>query len=96
MTMMRLPHEGSRWVWEIDDADQRNIIEVKEVRFNGEEWDVTTLTLPDAPIRSSLPQLDPPIEERHNLDRFWWHVTPIDGKLEDLSHEISPQQYKRS
>lgn len=85
MTILRLPHNGSRWVWEIDKVHAVALVEVKRVRFNGEEWWVTTRHL-----------LVPDDIGFNELDRFWEAVTPIGGRLEDLSDPIDEGQYKRS
>lgn len=85
MPTLRLPHNGSRWVWEIDKEHARALLEVKEVRFNGERWWVTTYPLSE-PDNLGL----------NDLDRFWEAVTPIGGRVEDLSNPISQEQYKGS
>lgn len=94
--LLRLPHRESRWVWEIDQARSRKMIMVTNVVFNGEEWWVTTITLPDAPVKF-LGDLEIPQEHYNELDRFWEACakSPIGGRLEDLSNAISPQQHKR-
>lgn len=94
--MHRLPNPTTRWVWEIDSEYARVMVEVIKVEFNGEEWWVTTRSLPDSgPLYFNSQPLSPK-EFQNDLDRFWEAVTPIGGRLEDLSHEISPEQYKRS
>jgi hypothetical protein len=40
-----IPAIGSRWVWEIDRPQARCLIEVVEVKWNGEEWWVATRSL---------------------------------------------------
>lgn len=68
------------------------LIKVVSCRFNGEEWWVTTRTLPMAPtpMLSALTLA----EDHHNeLDRFWEAATPVGGRIEDLSNPISQEQY---
>lgn len=72
-------------MWEIDKDHARELVEVRVVRFNGEEWWVTTRALSD-----------PGGFGFNDLDRFWEAVTPIGGRIEDLSNAISKEQYKRS
>jgi hypothetical protein len=88
VTVLRLPHNNTRWVWEIDKDHARCIVEVMEVRFNGEEWWVTTRHLPEVRGRD--------IGRAWNtLDRFWEAVTPIGGRRDDLSNPISEEQYRK-
>ena len=66
------PPAGSRWVWEIDKPHARELIEVIEAQWNGEEWWVRTRTL--------LPNLTyPPSGDEHwnDLSRFAEAVTPV-------------------
>jgi hypothetical protein len=80
----RIPVIGSRWVWEIDQERGRALIEVLEVFWNGEEWWVRTRTLPEAPIPMLAPLTDTQ-DHLNELDRFWEAVTPVGGRVEDLS-----------
>lgn len=93
MTILRLPHNNTRWVWEIEKSLARSLIEIVEVRWNGEEWWVKTRTLPTSPDPSDPSNYDGK-EYSNTLDRFWEAVTPVGGRLEDLSNPISEEQYQ--
>jgi hypothetical protein len=73
----RIPRIGSRWVWEIDSDASRELIEVVEVKWNGEEWWVKTLGM--AAKARHLPGLTEPGEGAHwnDLGRFAEAVTPV-------------------
>lgn len=68
-----LPGIGSIWVWELDSPSARELIEVVEVFWNGEEWWVRTKTL--------LPNLTFPGSGRdtalNDVGRFWEACTPV-------------------
>lgn len=74
-----LPKVGTRWVWEIDKPHARCLIEVTEVKWNGEEWWVRTKALlPDSfPATAGEPLND--------LSRFWEAVTPVGGGMRDMT-----------
>lgn len=85
-TDARLPKIGTRWMWEIDKAHARELIEVIEVFWNGEEWWVLTKTL--------LPNWSiPPSTGAHlnDLSRFWEAVTPVGGSMHGLIEHREPQ-----
>lgn len=88
----RLPNPNTRWVWEIDQPLARALIEVVKVQFNGEEWWVTTVTLPEAPT-PMFGHVEPARMHENEVDRFWEAVTPVGGRIEDLSVRCSPEQY---
>jgi len=82
------PKVGTRWVWEIDIPSARDLIEVTQVKWNGEEWWVESKTLL------------PPHQHRfpsdrcwNELGRFWEACLPvlpeITGRL-DIFSEIGP------
>jgi hypothetical protein len=84
-----LPKLGTRWVWEIDSPHARELIEVVEVRWNGEEWWVRTKSLlTDA---AHLPSLSGSNEALNDLSRFWEAVTPVGGGTYGLT-ERRPQR----
>jgi len=66
-----LPAVGTRWVWEIDQPAARALIEVKAVRWNGEEWWVETEAL--------MPDSYPSSGGRayNDVGRFWEAVTVV-------------------
>lgn len=72
-----LPKVGSRWVWEIDLPHARELVEVAEVRWNGEEWWVGTTTLlrnqPYPPTGREI--------EWNDLGRFWEACKPVLPKI---------------
>lgn len=81
----RLPKIGTRWAWEIDKAHARELIEVADVFWNGEEWWVRTKTL--------LPNWSiPPSAGVHlnDLSRFWEAVAPVGGSMHGLTERREP------
>ena len=80
-----LPKIGSRWVWEIDQPHARELLEVVEVKWNGEEWWVGTESL----LRNdTYPPTGREIEW-NDLSRFWEACLPvlpkIAGRLEQFT-----------
>lgn len=79
----KLPKVGTRWVWEIDQAHARALIEVTEVIWNGEEWWVRSKSMGGESWPESL--LPKPGEPEggylNDLDRFWQAATPIGGPI---------------
>lgn len=75
-----LPIPGSRWVWEVDSPGACCLIEVIEVRWNGEEWWIRTRRLWDAtpgPLRAPA-SVDP--IALNDLNRFWEACSPIGSR----------------
>lgn len=68
------PREGSIWVWELDKPGACELIEVLEVKWNGEEWWVTTGRLHGIRNPDAL-DYDKPVP--NDLSRFWEAVTPV-------------------
>jgi hypothetical protein len=72
-----LPKLGTRWVWELDEPHARTVVEVAEVKWNGEEWWVGTKTL--------LPNLTYPPSGReiewNDVSRFFEACLPVLPKL---------------
>lgn len=79
----RVPKIGSRWVWEIDKPAARELIEVTEVLWNGEEWWVRTKMLLGRGVIFS------PGGALNDLSRFWEAVTPVGGTVSRMS-EVRP------
>lgn len=94
MNEYRLPNPDTRWVWQIEDERCRVLIEVEEVRFNGEEWWVRLATLPDGPARV-FGEVTSPAVVHNTVDHFWENVVPVGGRVEDLSTKVDPHQYKK-
>jgi hypothetical protein len=81
----KLPKAGSRWVWEIDKPHARELIEVVETLWNGEEWWVRTCSLLPGEFPSDTPT------NLNDLSRFWEAVTPVGGGTHGLTeHRIPP------
>lgn len=72
-----VPKVGSRWVWEIDLPHAREIIEVTEVRWNGEEWFVGAKALLPNP---TYPSHGDPVKW-NDLGRFYEACLPVLPKL---------------
>lgn len=69
-----LPGIGSIWVWELDTPHTRELIQVVEVFWNGEEWWTRTRAL--LPRREGLPgEAEPTF--LNDVGRFWEAVTPV-------------------
>lgn len=81
-----LPKVGTRWVWEIDSAAARALVEVAEVKWNGEEWWVGTVAL----MPDSYPSSGRPVEW-NEIGRFWEAVTVVGGAVTGLLMERRPQ-----
>lgn len=64
-----LPVVGTRWVWEPDLPHARELVEVLDVTWNGEEWWVR--------VKGSGGLAYPP--SPNDLARFWEAVVPPDG-----------------
>lgn len=78
-----LPKVGTRWVWEIDDPGARELIEVTEVNWNGEEWWVKTKSLL---VGDTIPRsLGGRSEFLNDIGRFWEAVTPVGGGTRGLT-----------
>lgn len=69
-----LPGLDSIWVWELDQPHARELIQVVDVFWNGEEWCVRTKTL--LPHREPFPG-DPEPTYLNDVSRFWEAVTPV-------------------
>lgn len=67
------PRVGSRWVWEIDLPHARALVEVVEVRWNGEEWWVRNRVLLGSDMfgRPAKPLA------WNDLSRFWEACTAV-------------------
>jgi len=79
----------------IEDDRARLLIEVDAVVFVNQKtgWVVYSKTLPEKPLApSGLPR--EPTDHVAELDDFWIGVTPVGGRLEDLSKPISEEQYR--
>jgi hypothetical protein len=83
-----LPKVGTRWVWEIEKPHARELIEVTEVFWNGEEWWVRSKNLlRDSVQLGSSQNLN---ETVNDLSRFWEAVTPVGGGHHGLTERRSP------
>jgi hypothetical protein len=51
---VRLPHVGQRWHWRPDAPHASVIVRITEVKWNGEEWWVTTVDDDDQPAWNDL------------------------------------------
>jgi hypothetical protein len=72
----RLPGVGGIYVWELDQPHARDLIEVTEVFWNGEEWWVRTKTLMRGPDHM-LFGVPCPASHLNDLSHFWEAVTPV-------------------
>lgn len=82
--MESLPKVGTRWIWEIDSPHARTLVEVDDVKWNGEEWWVYLRRLAtDVPIAEREP--DETGVYPNELDRFWEACTPVGGRRDDLT-----------
>lgn len=70
------PKVGSRWVWEIDSPESRELIEVTNVFWNGEEWWVKTKSLLWPPLTIKIKD-----EYLNDLSRFWEACVPVLPKI---------------
>jgi hypothetical protein len=68
-----LPKLGTRWVWEIDSPAAREIVEVVDVFWNGEEWWVRTKTL----LRNETYPSTGRETEVNDVERFWEACSPV-------------------
>lgn len=69
------PKVGTRWVWEINSPENRCMLSVIEVFWNGEEWMVRTQTL--------LPAREPGnIVHLNDISRFFEACVPVMPKFE--------------
>lgn len=81
-----LPKVGTRWVWEIEKPHARELIEVTEVLWNGEEWWVRSKNLlTDVALMGNTRP-----ESLNDLSRFWEAVTPVGGGKHGLTERRSP------
>lgn len=71
----RIPRVGSRWVWEIDNPGACELIEVVEVKWNGEEWWVKTERLHES--KQTLAALGGARGYWNDLGRFTEAVTKV-------------------
>ena len=71
------PKIGSRWVWEIEQPAARTLIEVAEVKWNGEEWWVGTRALIENPTYKPTNREI----EWNDLGRFWEACVPVLPKI---------------
>jgi hypothetical protein len=62
----RRPRVGSHWVWEIDHPSARELVEILEVKWNGEEWWVKTKSLMKDALNYNRSN-----ECWNDLSRFW-------------------------
>ena len=83
---LRLPHGETRWVWAIENPDARCLIKVIQVQFDEGRWWVTAKHLPEVRGRDVG-------KSRNTLSHFWKMVTPVDGRIADLSNPISESQF---
>lgn len=79
-----LPKLGSMWVWEIEKPNARALIEVVEVKWNGEEWWVATRTLLGRGAFTSWPDL--PSLDWNDLTRFWESTQPVGAIQRERRH----------
>lgn len=82
----RLPNPHTVWLWGLDFTRARMLIEVIKVQFNGESWDAIFQTLPALTMEGGETFRVP-------MDKFWVHVTPVGGRIEDLSLPVDESQY---
>lgn len=78
MSYQRFAHTpalGTRWVWELEYAHARCLIEVQAVAWNGEQWWIETVCLLGDPRNHD----DIGDVTMHDLDRFTEAVTPVGG-----------------
>jgi len=71
------PRLHTYWVWEIHEPKARELVEVVEVKWNGEEWWVGTFTLLDNP---AYPPTGRDVEW-NDLGRFWEACSPVILKI---------------
>ena len=76
----RRPKVGSMWVWEPSIHSARALIEVVEVKWNGEGWWVKTKTL----LPSTFYNFDENKEIWNSLSRFFEACVPVLTKLDDI------------
>jgi hypothetical protein len=84
--LAKTPKVGSRWVWEIDLPHAVALVEVTEVKWNGEEWWVWSkplLIVGGSEAAERLPAVP------NDLSRFMEAVTPVGGTTHSLLEERS-------
>lgn len=85
----KLPKVGTRWVWEIEKPHARELIEVTEVFWNGEEWWVRTKSLlVDVAVMGR--EMRASNEFLNDLSRFWEAATPVGGGMHGLTERREP------
>jgi hypothetical protein len=72
-----LPGVGSIYVWELDQPDACELIEVTDVFWNGEEWWVRSKRLHYRTLVNAFYPRSSDIEHLNDLSRFWEAVTPV-------------------
>lgn len=82
----KLPKAGTRWIWEIDKPHARELLEVVDVFWNGEQWWVRTKRL-GARIRVLGFDREPEGGYLNELGRFWQAVTPVGGPITQRVYE---------
>ena len=85
------PKVGTHWVWEIDKPHARQLVEVVEVTWNGEEWWVLTRRLLGGGMASAFPEKR---DAMNDLGRFWKAVTPV-GWWSSKSLQLKPSEGPR-
>jgi hypothetical protein len=90
-----VPKDDTCWVWCLNGPRTRALIQVVKCEFNGEDWWVTTRTMPEAPA-SMLAELTEPVENLNDIDHFWSMVTPVGDTLNNLSEIRSPTKNKEN
>jgi hypothetical protein len=80
-----LPKIGSRWIWEIDSPHARTLVEIDDVRWNGEQWWVYLRQLSTNVPIAERDRLDETGVYANDLSRFWEACTPVGGRAEDMT-----------
>lgn len=90
-----LPKVGTRWVWEVDSELARELVEVVETLWNGEEWFVRTRTL--LPRRNPLAKFpgEPERTLLNDVGRFWEACLPVLPKLTGRMDQFSERRATR-
>jgi hypothetical protein len=83
--LAKTPLVGSCWVWEIDKPHARELVEVTEVKWNGEEWWVRSKGLLRAQVAFGRDGDEP----WNDLSRFMQAVTPVGGTTHSLLEQRS-------
>lgn len=83
---IRVPKPGSHWVWGLDKPHARALVQVVNVRWNGEEWLVETRSLLPVPVRRPA-EIEEAFGERldwNDLDWFLEMSRPVGFDSEDF------------